>query len=241
LIQPVGYFKIWRELFSKPIWQNSTPEQKTILITLLAMANFREKKWEWQGKPFECQPGQFITSLDSIAKESGKGVAIKNVRTALERFEKLEFLANESTKTGRLITILNWELYQGDVEEGGKAPGIEQAKTGQRPGKQQAPKEEGKEDKKVKKDIYIKCQHLSMTKEEYGKLVSEHGEQAVKNKLEYAENYAKLKNYKSLYLTLNNWLKADKKKEGANGTGTTGQAKPTSKFDKSKFLAPGTF
>jgi DnaD/phage-associated family protein len=148
LIQPVGYFKIWRELFSKPIWLNSTPEQKTILLTLLAMANFREKKWEWQGKPYECQPGQFITSLASIAKECGKGVAIKNVRTALDRFEKLEFLANQSAKTGRLITILNWELYQGDEEQGGKATGKDRAKTGQRPGKQVATKEEGKEVKK---------------------------------------------------------------------------------------------
>jgi hypothetical protein len=147
MIQPVGYFKIWRELFSKPIWLNSTPEQKTILITLIAMANFREKKWEWEGKPFKCQPGQFITSLASIAKECGKGVAIKNVRTALERFEKLGFLANQSTKTGRLITILNWEMYQGDDEQGGKASGKDRAKTGQRPGNQRAPKEEGKEGK----------------------------------------------------------------------------------------------
>ena len=154
MIQPVGYFKIWRELFNKPIWLNSTPEQKTILITLLAMANFKEKKWEWQGKPFECQPGQFITSLANIAKECGKGVAIKNVRTAIERFENLEFLANESTKTGRLITVLNWEDYQGDIDEGGKDTGKDRAKTGQRPGKQQAPREEGKEGNKVKKDIY---------------------------------------------------------------------------------------
>jgi hypothetical protein len=59
------------------------------------------------------------------------------------------------------------------------------------------------------KNIYIKTQHLSMTKDEYEKLVELYGKSIVDSKIEYAENYAKLKNYKSLYLTLNNWLKAD--------------------------------
>jgi hypothetical protein len=74
----------------------------------------------------------------------------------------------------------------------------------------------GKEIKK--KDIYISCQHLSMTEEEYKKLVEAYGEETVKDKLEYAENYAKLKNYKSLYKTLNNWLKSDVRKENEGKT-----------------------
>jgi len=68
---------------------------------------------------------------------------------------------------------------------------------------------------KVKKviDSYISAQHLSMTKEEYEKLTTEYGQENVDIKIKYAENYAKLKNYKSLYLTLNNWLKDDKGKQ----------------------------
>jgi hypothetical protein len=69
-----------------------------------------------------------------------------------------------------------------------------------------------------KKDIYISCQHLSMTEEEYKKLVEAYGEETVKDKLDYAENYAKLKKYKSLYKTLNNWLKSDEKKESESRT-----------------------
>ena len=41
-----------------------------------------------------------------------KGVSIKNVRTALEKFEKYGFLTNQSAKTGRLITVVNWAFYQ---------------------------------------------------------------------------------------------------------------------------------
>lgn len=210
-------------------------------MTLLAMSNFNHKKWEWQGNPYECQPGQFVTSLESIKENCGAGVTIQNIRTALLRFEKLEFLTNESTKTGRLITVLNWEVYQANEEEANKGANKDLTNNQQTPNKQLTPREEGKEIKKVKKDIYIKCQHLSMTKEEYDKLVSEHGEDSVKSKLEYAENYKKLINYKSLYLTLKNWLKADKAKEVANGTGTTRENAKAPRFDKTKFLAPGTY
>jgi hypothetical protein len=69
---------------------------------------------------------------------------------------------------------------------------------------------------KESKDIYISAQHLSMTKDEYDKLTAEYGQQSVDDKIDYARNYAKLKNYKSLYLTLNNWLKADKGKSESN-------------------------
>lgn len=108
-----GWFKVHRELYDKPIWVTSTPEQKVILMTLLSMANFEPKEWEWKGQRYKVQPGQFITSLPSIAEKCGKGVSIQNVRTALKRFEKYDFLTDESTKQNRLITIANWSIYQG--------------------------------------------------------------------------------------------------------------------------------
>ena len=107
-----GWIKLHRQLKSKPIWQCSTPEQKTILITLLMMANHEENEWEWQGERYQVQPGQFITSLKSIAENAGIGISIQNIRTALAKFEKYDFLTNKSTNKNRLITITNWEVYQ---------------------------------------------------------------------------------------------------------------------------------
>lgn len=107
-----GFFKIYRELWDKPIWKQSTPIQKTVLLTLLSMVNFAPAEWEWQGQKFSVQPGQTITSLQHIAERCGKGVNVGNVRGALDRFVKLGFLANESTKTGRLLTVVNWGAYQ---------------------------------------------------------------------------------------------------------------------------------
>lgn len=68
----------------------------------------------------------------------------------------------------------------------------------------------GKE-RKGKEIIYRKIQHLTLTTQEYEKLVEAHGKAAVEDILDQMENYAKLKNYKSAYLTANNWLKRRKK------------------------------
>lgn len=150
-----GWIKLHRKLLDKPIWKLSTPEQKTILVTLLLMVWHRPNEWEWNGQRYMCEPGQCITSLDSIAKACGKGVSIKNVRTALERFEKYGFLANESAKQGRLITIVNWGDYQEESDKGGKATGSQPANDWQTNGKQVATNKNVKNDKneRMKEDI----------------------------------------------------------------------------------------
>lgn len=109
-----GWIKLYRELLEKPIWLLSTPGQRSVLITILILANHAGKKWEWNGEPFEVQPGQFITSLPSLATKSGKGTTIQMVRGALQRFTKLQFITDQTTGSGRLITIVNWGKYQGE-------------------------------------------------------------------------------------------------------------------------------
>jgi len=148
-IQPVGYLKLYRELFDKPIWVCSNSKQKVILITLLCMANFKEKEWEFEGKKYKCKAGEFITSLESIAKECGEDVSIQNVRTFLKNLETYEFLTNKSTNKSRLISITNWSLYQSnDSELTSKLTGNQQATN-----KQLTTKEEGKERKESKEVI----------------------------------------------------------------------------------------
>lgn len=123
-MQRPGYLKLWRGIVDKPIWKQSTPEHKVILIQILVMADFTGNEWEYKGEKFKTKPGQFITSLQKIAEECGKGVSVQNVRSALARFERLGFITNESTKINRLITIVNWGLYQSSDEEGNKDTNI---------------------------------------------------------------------------------------------------------------------
>jgi DNA replication protein DnaD len=212
MIQPVGYIKLHRELLTKPIWLNSTNKQKVILITLLMMANFRENDWDWNGERFRVAPGQIITSLESISKNCGNDVSVQNVRTALTRFVALGFLTNKSTNKNRLITITNWELYQQDVVSTNKQSDKQLTSNQQATNKQLTTKEESKESKKVKEgnNVYMVIDSLVLTIEDYDKLVGWFGKANVDSKIEYIQNKPDIKKkYKSIYLTLLNWLKKD--------------------------------
>ena len=147
-----GFIKLHRQLLEHPIWQNSTPEQKVILITLICMANHEPNRWEWNGEIFKVNRGQMVTSLESIKSACGKGISTQNIRTALVRFEKLGFLTNESTKSGRLITIEKYSKWQDVETESNKGANKELTKTSQRPNKDLTP---NKNDKNDKKNIYI--------------------------------------------------------------------------------------
>ena len=147
-----GWIKLHRELLDKAIWKTSTPEQKIILITLLLMANHEENEWEWNGERYSVQPGQMITSLKSIAEACGKGVTIQNVRTAIDRFEKYEFLTSKSTNKNRLITIVNYTKYQGVENEPNKQTNKQLTSNQQAANKQLTTNKNDKNDKNDKEE-----------------------------------------------------------------------------------------
>lgn len=115
------------------------------------MANHKDGEWEWQGQKFKVEAGQFITSIDSIIKACNGTVTQQNVRSAIVRLEKLNFLTNKSTKTGRLISIVNWSKYQGTDDDTNKGTNKEPTKSQQRGNKEPTP---NKNDKNVINNIY---------------------------------------------------------------------------------------
>ena len=186
-------------------------EQKVILITLLLMANHEEKEWEWQGEKFKCKPGQFITSLKSIAEKAGPGISLQNVRTALSKFEKYEFLTNQSTNRNRLITITNWRLYQSqDKQLTSKLTSSQQTAN-----KQLTTNKNDKNDKKNKNNPPIVppvkksyAEFVTMAEDEYKKLLTKYGKEKTVKMIEILDNYkgASGKKYKSDYRAILNWV-----------------------------------
>lgn len=104
-----GWIKLHRCLLEKAVWQLNDA-QRIVFITILLLANHKGKQWFWKGTQFNAEPGQFVTSLPKLSKTSR--VSVQSVRTALDNLKKLDFLTYESTDTGRLITVNNWEFYQ---------------------------------------------------------------------------------------------------------------------------------
>ena len=129
-----GWIKLWRKLLNSNMYKSLTAHQRDVMIQCLLLANHEEREWEWEGVVFECKPGQFITSLDSLKKLCAKNVSLKNIRTSLLKLEKWGFLANKSAKTGRLITICNWLSYQGEEDINGKDNGKQPANSRQTAG-----------------------------------------------------------------------------------------------------------
>ncbi len=124
-----GWLKLHRKLLDSNMYKSLNSKQRDVLFACLMLTNHSENEWEFNGQIFKCKPGQFVTSLDSIAKNCGADVKVQSVRTALLKLEKWSFLTNESTKTGRLITICKWGAYQQDEKPTNKADNKDLTKT----------------------------------------------------------------------------------------------------------------
>lgn len=110
--EDTGFIKIYRSMLRDPVWANSTMPQKVIFLTLLLSVQWQRTQWDINGKKFYLEPGQGFISTRRLAKDCGPDVSQKNVRTALARFEKMDFITTEKTHWGTLITIVNWWKYQ---------------------------------------------------------------------------------------------------------------------------------
>lgn len=94
-----GWIKLHRSLLSSEHWQNSTPIQRCILITLLLMVDRRN--------------GTLVTTTKEIAKAAGAGVVRNYVKKVLRKLQEMGFIRYTSTKEGVSIKVVNWDTYQG--------------------------------------------------------------------------------------------------------------------------------
>lgn len=151
-MQPDGWVKLYRKTQKSDMYKNLNSVQRDVMINCLMLANHKSNKWEWNGEIFEADPGQFITSLSSLKDVCAKDVSIQNIRTALKKLEKWDFLTNKSTKSGRLITVVNWGRYQSDKCKTNKASNKQVTKSQQSTNKELTTNKNVKNDKNDKND-----------------------------------------------------------------------------------------
>ena len=99
-----GWIKTHRTLLFWE-WYTSVEVFKLFMHCLLK-ANHEPKKWHG----IEIQSGQFVTSLQNLAIESG--LSVRQVRTALNKLKATQEVTHETTASYSIITINNWDKWQ---------------------------------------------------------------------------------------------------------------------------------
>ena len=104
-----NFIKLSRKML-KWEWYTDT-NTKTLFIHCLLRANWKKSKFKGE----TVERGEFITSLQSLSNETG--LSVKEVRTALKHLELTEEIKTKTLKFGRLIVVVNYDVYQNNGEE----------------------------------------------------------------------------------------------------------------------------
>jgi len=130
------------------------------MMAILVGCNYKTSTALVGGERREIQPGQWLTSRDTIKKHAGKEITDSHVRTALKTLEACSFLSREITNDKKtIITVTNWNIYQcGDTP----SPSNDRALTDESPTNRQPIADESPYPikKEVKEGLIIKEKSL---------------------------------------------------------------------------------
>ena len=208
------FIKLYKKMLDWE-WYDDT-NTKILFLHCLLKANW--KSGSWHGISYE--PGQFITSLPSLAVETH--LSIQQVRTELEHLKSTGEITDKRQANCRVITVKGWSEYQGDNRRSNR-PATDLQQTCNRPS---TVDKEYKEDKELKevKNIYGEYGHVKLTEAEWDKLCNEFGNDNTREAIKFLDEYIEMKGYKakSHYLAMRKWVfnavKEDKAKHRPQGT-----------------------
>ena len=99
-----GWIKIHRSILDWEWWDDRNT--RDLFIYCLIKANHDDKKWRGNIIP----RGSFITSLATLANESG--LSVQQVRTSLDKLKSTNDITDTPTNEYRIVTISNYNKYQ---------------------------------------------------------------------------------------------------------------------------------
>lgn len=104
-----GWIKLHRNMLENPVIMKDS-ERIAIWIYLLLSATHKDVDVIFGGERITLHPGQLITGRKRIATDLK--VNESKIERVLNRFETEHQIEQLKTHQNRLITILNWEMYQ---------------------------------------------------------------------------------------------------------------------------------
>lgn len=255
-----GAFQTSREIFNSPIWKNIVDFRLFFLI--YGSAVFSEdgvrlaedltlKRGEW------CRSIRKIQEdLQYIENRQVKTYSTSVISRCIKRLEGMQMVCTRKHELGTVFTVVNYEQYQGlanykkdnlerNLEHSGNSGGT----LGEHSGNNNNKDKNDNKVKKVKEVKTIYAEQVSLTDDEYQKLIKKYvTEDNVKLAIEKLSNYkcSKKTKYTSDYHVLIGWVYDDFKKKnllvlnGGVNNGTTtesvrqgfndGNVKPSKEF-----------
>ena len=106
-----GYIKLHRQIQDCWIWDSGKFDKRSAWIDLLMLANHRDKKFMFNGKPVVITRGQYMTSIRKLAVRWEWSTS--TVFEFLKILEDDNMIKKESDSHRTFLTIINYEVYQG--------------------------------------------------------------------------------------------------------------------------------
>lgn len=103
-----GYIQLHRKIFDWEWWDDQNTFR--LFMTILLLANWKDKKWH--GK--KIKRGSFWTSIASLSEASG--LTMQQTRSSLNKLISTGEVTSKATNHGRLVTVVNYGVYQSDEE-----------------------------------------------------------------------------------------------------------------------------
>lgn len=106
-----GWVKLYHEAIDGDIGDD--PFVLGTFAKLLIWANWKEGSAKFDGKRVTLSPGQLITGLRELSPDVELDPYLHRIRRALTYLMERGTITQQTSNRGRLITICNWDKYQG--------------------------------------------------------------------------------------------------------------------------------
>jgi uncharacterized phage protein (TIGR02220 family) len=107
---------LYRKTGSSDTFLSLSCAERSIFLQSLFLAAGTEYDCLYHGRTYRLLPGQFVTTLDDLAKKCGRGCSIKMVRRTLDKLKEAQTWAdNRVSKRAdapHLVAFSNWASYQ---------------------------------------------------------------------------------------------------------------------------------
>ncbi len=109
-----GFIKLYRQILDNPVI-NKDSDHVAVWIYLLLNATHQDYDIDHLGKRFTLKRGQLVTGRKVIAEKYK--ISETKVQRVLKRFESEQQIEQQTTNKNRVITIVNYDLYQSSEQQ----------------------------------------------------------------------------------------------------------------------------